>query len=145
MAPTKKRRSRPKPAAGRQLNLWVKPDTVAILDLLTRKWSDEGKIPASRSAAFTRMVRNFGELARLSPSGGAILPLSPSRRNRLAFLAKAFATVGVAKDESELEAIGSMIDYLYDAFQDEAFLDRFIDSRGRARPGQTGSQGTTTR
>lgn len=135
MAKKKRRRSRPKPATGRQLNLWVKPDTVAILDLLARKWSNEGKIPASRSAAFAHMVQNFGELARLSPSGGAILPLSPSRRNRLSIIAKAFAAAGVTKDESELEAVGFMIDYLIDAFKDEAFLDRFLKSGGRARPG----------
>ena len=131
----KMRRSRPKQAKGRQLNLWVHHDTVAVLDLLTRKWSTEKKIASrSRSAALAYMVKNFGELARLSPSGGAILPLSPSRRDRLAFLGKAFETVGAAKDESELEAVGCMIDYLYGLFSDERFLDRFIDSRGQFRP-----------
>ncbi len=131
----KKRRSRPKSTKGRQLNLWVKPDTVAVLDLLAKKWSTDEKIPPrSRSAAFAYMVQNFKELARLSPSGGAILPLSPIRRERLGFLAKAFATVGAAKDESELEAVGCMIDYLYAMFSDERFLDRFIDSRGQFRP-----------
>lgn len=139
MAKKKRRRSRPKPATGRQLNLWVKPDTVAILDLLARKWSNEGKIPASRSAAFAHMVQNFGELARLSPSGGAILPLSASRRNTLSFLAKVFARVGVTKDESDLEAVGFMIEYAFDTFKDETFLDRFLESRGRARPGQATS------
>ena len=117
------------------MNLWVRPDTVAVLDLLAKKWSSEGKIAsASRSAAIGYMVRNFRELARLAPSGGAILPLNPIRRNRLGLIATAFATAGAAKDESDLEAVSSMIDYFYELLQDEAFLDRFLSSRGHARP-----------
>ncbi len=130
----KQPRAPPKPASSRQVNLWMSRDTVRVLDLLAKKWSGEGKIPLSRSAAVDYMVKNFRELARLSPSGGAILPLNPIRRNRLALIATAFATVGAGRDESDLEAVGCMIDYLYELFQEETFLDRFIVSRGRARP-----------
>lgn len=125
-----------RPFKGRPLNMWIRDrETFDLLDLLKRKWYNEGKIEDTYSAVLFYMVRNFGEIAKSPPKNNSSLPLDVQRRRKIEYIAHVIATAKGLKDVSDFDVVVFAVDYLYPIFGDEVFLDHFLKAKGELKHG----------
>ncbi len=107
---------------------------VDILDLLKRKWLQEGKIPRdSRSEAVRYMVDHFHEMSKqvVAPAP-SMLPLDAQDRESFSLLAQTLRVAGVVNNgAAELEVAKVALRYLYKMFEDDVWLNTFLQSKGR--------------
>ena len=115
---------------GHTFGIWVNDDSVLkILNFLTVKWYQEGKIPeANKSKALAYMVHNFGEATKRPPENGS-LHLDPVRRQKITRLAETFKVTGVVASGNDAEVVNATIDLLYGIFSDETVLNDYVKSK----------------
>lgn len=122
-----------KAPTGKSLQLYLlDPQVKPLLTLLRDKWYAEGKIEQPTYAKVVgHMAHNFGEMAKNPPREDGSLPLDPKRRKKLQLLGEAFRLVGMPDAKTDLDVVNLGLDYLFEIFKDEQFLDRFIKAKGQ--------------